>query len=68
MNIIKLQGEKEKRNGIYYEYDVDVPCLGEGGMGRVFKGFRVVERTGERTPVAIKAIYESIPERVIERA
>ena len=37
MNIIKLQGEKEKRNGIYYEYDVDVPCLGEGGMGRVFK-------------------------------
>lgn len=68
MNIIKLQGDWEKRNGIYYEYDVDAPCLGEGGMGRVFKGFRVVERTGERTPVAVKAIYESIPERVVERA
>lgn len=68
MNIIKLQGETEKRYGIYYEYDVDTPPLGEGGMGRVFKGFRVVERTGERMPVAIKAIYENIPERVVERA
>lgn len=68
MNIIKLQGEVEKRHGVYYEYDMDAKPLGEGGMGRVFKGFRVVERTGERMPVAIKAIYENIPERVIERA
>jgi len=68
MNIIKLQGEAEKRSGIYYEYDVDATPLGEGGMGRVFKGFRVVERTGERLPIAIKAIYDNIPERVIERA
>lgn len=68
MNIIRLQGDIEKRNGIYYEYDVDSVPLGEGGMGRVFKGFRVVERTGERKPVAIKAIYENIPERVVERA
>ena len=68
MNIITLQGDLEKRNGIHYEYDVDSTPLGEGGMGRVFKGFRVMERTGERTPVAIKAIYENIPERVVERA
>lgn len=68
MNIIRLQGDAEKRNGIYYEYDVDATPLGEGGMGRVFKGFRVVERTGERMPVAIKAIYDNIPERVVERA
>lgn len=68
MNIIKLQGEVEKRHGVYYEYDIDATPLGEGGMGRVFKGFRVVERTGERIPVAIKAIYENIPERVVERA
>lgn len=68
MNIIRLQGNAEKRNGIYYEYDVDATPLGEGGMGRVFKGFRVVERTGERMPVAIKAIYDNIPERVVERA
>ena len=68
MNIIRLQGDVEKRNGIFYEYDADAVPLGEGGMGRVFKGFRVVERTGERIPVAIKAIYENIPERVVERA
>lgn len=68
MNIIKLQGEAEKRKGIYYEYDIDAVPLGEGGMGRVFKGFRVVERTGERRSVAIKAIYDNIPERVVERA
>lgn len=68
MNIIKLQGEAERRKGIYYEYDVDSIPLGEGGMGRVFKGYRVVERTGERKPVAIKAIYDNIPERVVERA
>ena len=68
MNIIRLQGNSEKRTGIYYEYDVDSMPLGEGGMGRVFKGYRVVERTGERMPVAIKAIYENIPERVVERA
>lgn len=68
MNIVRLQGNIEKRTGIYYEYDVDSTPLGEGGMGRVFKGYRVVERTGERMPVAIKAIYENIPERVVERA
>lgn len=68
MHIVKLQGDTERRKGIYYEYDVDAIPLGEGGMGRVFKGFRVIERTGERMPVAIKAIYDNIPERVIERA
>lgn len=68
MNIIRLQGNIEKRTGIYYEYNADSTPLGEGGMGRVFKGYRVVQRTGERMPVAIKAIYENIPERVVERA
>ncbi len=68
MYVIRLQGDVEKRMGIYYEYDAESIPLGEGGMGRVFKGFRVVEKTGERTPVAIKAIYDNIPERVVERA
>ncbi len=68
MKIIRLQGPAEKRSGIFYEYDADSKPLGEGGMGRVFKGFRVNERTGERMPVAIKAIYENIPERIVERA
>lgn len=68
MNIIRLQGPDEKRMGIHYEYDAASHPLGEGGMGRVFKGFRVNERTGERMPVAIKAIYETMPEHVVERA
>lgn len=68
MYVIRLQGDVEKRTGIYYEYDAESTPLGEGGMGRVFKGFKVVERTGERTPVAIKAIYDNIPERVVERS
>lgn len=68
MKIIRLQGDAEIRSGIYYEYDVDATPLGEGGMGRVFKGFRVSRKTGERTPIAIKVIYDNIPERIVERA
>ena len=29
MNIIRLQGDTEKRKGVYYEYDADMPPLGE---------------------------------------
>ena len=35
MAIIKLQGEKEKKEGIYYEFDDSSVPLGEGGMGKV---------------------------------
>ena len=41
MNIIRIQGEAERYQGIYYEYDRDSTPLGEGGMGRIFHGFRV---------------------------
>ena len=68
MNIIKLQSDIDRRNGVCYEYDADSKPLGEGGMGRVFKGFRIVEKTGEKKPIAIKAIYDNIPEQVVERA
>ena len=36
MAIIRLQNEFEKN--IYYEYDSSSKPLGEGGMGRVFRG------------------------------
>lgn len=68
MAICRLQGFEEKQKGIYYEYDSGISPLGEGAMGRVYKGYRVEENTGSRVPVAIKAIYENIPDRVIERA
>ena len=35
MAIIKLQGDKEKQQGIYYEFDDTSTPLGEGGMGKV---------------------------------
>ena len=52
MKIIRLQGDAEIRSGIYYEYDVDATPLGEGGMGRVFKGFRVCFRVCVRNKPA----------------
>ncbi|MBR4996044.1 MAG: serine/threonine protein kinase [Alistipes sp.] len=71
MNIIRIQGEAERRQGIYYEYDRDGVLLGEGGMGRIFQGFRVDELSGGfRVPVAIKEIHENIARdpQLIERA
>ena len=71
MNIIRIQGEVELRQGIYYEYDRDGVLLGEGGMGRIFQGYRVDEMSGGfRIPVAIKEIHENIARdpQLIERA
>ena len=63
-----LQGEVEKRNGIYYEYDPNSTPLGEGGMGIVYKGFRVNTISGVRQVVAIKAMRDGLPEEVYRRA
>lgn len=68
MALVKLQGPEEQLSGVFYEYDNESTPLGEGAMGRVFKGVRVVESTKERIPVAIKCIFPNIPEHVIERA
>ena len=71
MNIMRIQGEAERCQGVYYEYDRDSAPLGEGGMGRIFQGFRVDELSGGfRTPVAIKEIHDSIARdpQLIERA
>ena len=37
MSILKLQGETERRKGIYYEVDSDGTPIGVGGMGQVFR-------------------------------
>lgn len=63
-----LQGEDEKRNGIYYEYNPFSKPLGEGGMGVVYKGFRVNAATGTRQIVAIKAMKDGLPDEVYGRA
>ena len=63
-----LQGEDEKRNGIYFEYDPYSKPIGEGGMGVVYKGFRVNASTGVRQVVAIKAMKDGLPDEVYGRA
>lgn len=68
MLIQRLQGNVEKELGIYYEFDVHSKPIGVGGMGKVYLGSKVIEESGKKTPVAIKAMYEDLPEHIIERA
>ncbi len=68
MALLKLQGPEERINDVFYEYDTDSTPLGEGAMGRVYKGYCVNEKSKSKTPVAIKAIFDNIPDRVVERA
>lgn len=68
MAIIKLQGEKEKKEGIYYEFDDSSVPLGEGGMGKVYRGRRINMYTREMRDVAIKFMFAGLPPNVIQRA
>lgn len=67
MAIKKLQGEKERCEGVYYEFDTEADVLGQGGMGRVYLGKRI-DSKGSASQVAIKVMFEGLPELVIERA
>ena len=70
MNVITIRGEFEQSQGYHFEYDRDGIPLGQGGMGRIFQGFKINDATGQCVPVAIKEINENIagnPE-LIERA
>lgn len=68
MAIIRLQGDKEKKAGVYYEVDSSDTPIGEGGMGKVYKGKSVNTKTGATRPVAIKFMFADLPEQAIERA
>lgn len=67
MAIRKLQGQRERNEGVYYEFDTEADVLGQGGMGRVFLGRRIDSKGGV-SQVAIKVMFEGLPELVIERA
>lgn len=68
MSSVRIQGENERQKGIYYEYDAsDIP-LGEGGMGKVYRGWCCSETTSQRREVAIKFLYSDLPPHVIARA
>lgn len=68
MRLKILQGNIEKRNGCHYEFDIDSVPIGEGGMGVVYRGYKVDEKTGSRSEVAIKVLHEDLPEEVYARA
>lgn len=68
MSLYKIQGNIEKRKGIYYEFDSSDEPLGEGGMGKVYKGRCVDESTGKARNVAVKFMYSDIPPYAIEKA
>lgn len=68
MPIIQIQGENERRKGVYYEVDSTSQPLGVGGMGQVYKGIRVEQNTGIRKEVAIKFLFDDLPTASIERA
>lgn len=68
MSIIKLQGEQEKRDGVYYEFDNAQKPLGEGGMGKVYRGKQINVYTGISRDVAIKFMFAGLPANVIKRA
>lgn len=68
MAFIKIQGEHEKEIGVYYQVDDSADPIGVGGMGQVFEGIRVEERTGVTRPVAIKFMFDDLPAQAIDRA
>lgn len=68
MAVYKIQGKAERLKGIFYEFDSSEEPLGVGGMGKVYKGRCVDERTGSTRLVAIKFMYDDLPPQVIERA
>ena len=68
MAIIRLQTETEKRKGIFYQFDTEMPPIGEGGMGKVCEGLCVNEQNGSTRPVAIKFMFDDLPSSAYERA
>lgn len=68
MPIVRLQSEIEKQLGIFYEYDTEETLLGEGGMGKVYKGKCYDLKSGQSRDVAIKFLYSDLPSHVIARA
>lgn len=70
MEIVTIQGELNRQQGVYYQYDRHSQPLGEGGMGRIFQGYRVDQYSGNRMYVAIKEINEELARnsQIIERA
>jgi len=68
MAIVRLTDKSEQGSNIYYEFDPSTKPLGEGGMGKVFRGKRVDAVSGVTREVAIKFMFDDLPQSIIERA
>ena len=68
MSIVRLKSSIDSENGTYYIYDNSDPPIGEGGMGIVYRGQYRNEKKGITKYVAIKLLYEDLPDHVIARA
>lgn len=68
MSLLKLPSHKPGQDGVYYLVDTSQEPLGVGGMGQVFHGVRVKEKSGERMDVAVKFLFDDLPPHAIERA
>lgn len=68
MRIKRIQSENDKRRHQYYEFDLDSKPIGQGGMGVVYRGEKIDERSGIRTEVAIKVLHDDLPDEVYARA
>lgn len=67
-NIFVIQGEAEKNRGVRYEIDTTRDPIGKGGTGVVRAGQMIDERTGVRRDVAIKFLYDDMPENILVRS
>lgn len=67
MNLVRFQGETAS---VFYEFDKDSAPLGEGGMGRIYQGFRIDSSQRLQSIVAIKCIKPELVSNptVIQRA
>lgn len=68
MRIKRIQSENDKHRHQYYEFDLDSKPIGQGGMGVVYRGEKIDERSGIRTEVAIKVLHDDLPDEVYARA
>lgn len=68
MSTIVLRSNTAQDKNVYYEFDTDSEPLGEGGMGKVYRGRQVSELTGASRDVAIKFMFDGLPKSVIDRA
>ena len=66
--MLLIQSQENREDRIHYEVNPEMPPIGVGGMGQVFAGVMVNELSGRRRNVAIKFLFDDLPENILERA